>query len=94
MPSGLKGHAATRAVALHHVDDVEWEFDFDWRAVVAETNNEYVYASKELTLSDPDPSFSFLASSSREADVFIQVNGSALGRYDRVPSDSSLYDKA
>ena len=23
-----------------------------------------------------------------------QVNGSALGRYDRVPSDSSFYDKA
>lgn len=85
---------ATLQAHLTSDPDVEWEFDFDWRAVVAETNNEYVYASKELTLSDPDPSFSFLASSSREADVFIQVNGSALGRYDRVPSDSSFYDKA
>ena len=74
--------------------DLEWVFGFDWRAIVAEEDNEYVYASEQLTLSDPDTSFNFLAASNREADVLIQVNGSALGRYDRVPSNSSFYDVA
>ena len=74
--------------------DLEWVFGFDWRAIVAEEDNEYVYASEPLTLSAPDTSFNFLAASNREADVLIQVNGSALGRYDRVPSNSSFYDVA
>ena len=67
------------------------EGGFDWRAVV--TNNEYVYARVELTLSDRSSSFFFTASS-EVADYLIQINGSALGKYDGIPSQSRFYDVA
>ena len=73
---------------------IDYQGDFDWRAIVAETHNEYVYASVELTLSDRSSSFLSLAASNGKADYLIQINGGALGKYNSTPSQSNFYDVA
>lgn len=62
----------------------------DWEAIVAGANS--VFASVELTLSDRSSSFRFLTPSSEKADYLVQIKGSALGKYDGSPSQSSFYD--
>ena len=68
------------------------DYAADWEAIVAGANN--VFASVELTLSDRSSSFRFLTPSSEKADYLVQIKGSALGKYDGSPSQSSFYDVA